>query len=91
MKTKLFSVAVLLAAFATPSLAEESVTVVSWGGAYQDSAGELAAIIEDGARRIDDEALAGLHDLCVLVAEPVDIRLEDFLAQQLGRGVVAVV
>jgi putative spermidine/putrescine transport system substrate-binding protein len=37
MKTKIFSVAVLLAAFATPSLAQDSVTVVSWGGAYQDS------------------------------------------------------
>jgi putative spermidine/putrescine transport system substrate-binding protein len=37
MKTKMFSVAVLLAAFATPALAEDTVTVVSWGGAYQDS------------------------------------------------------
>ena len=37
MKTKIFSVAVLLTAFATPSLAQDSVTVVSWGGAYQDS------------------------------------------------------
>lgn len=36
MKPVLFS-AVLLAALASPSLAQDSVTVVSWGGAYQDS------------------------------------------------------
>src|SRR5260221_13543291 len=37
MKMKLFSTACFLAAFAMPSLAADSVTVVSWGGAYQDS------------------------------------------------------
>jgi putative spermidine/putrescine transport system substrate-binding protein len=37
MKTKFFSAAVLLVALSTSSLAQDSVTVVSWGGAYQDS------------------------------------------------------
>lgn len=37
MKTKFFSAAVLLAALSTSSLAQDSITVVSWGGAYQDS------------------------------------------------------
>jgi len=37
MRIRLLSAVCLLAAFATPSLAADSVTVVSWGGAYQDS------------------------------------------------------
>lgn len=37
MKTKLLSAALILAAFSAVSLAADSVTVVSWGGAYQDS------------------------------------------------------
>src|ERR1044072_8905608 len=37
MKTKLFSAACILALCALPSLAADNLTVVSWGGAYQDS------------------------------------------------------
>ena len=37
MKMKLLSAFCIFAAFRTPSLAADSVTVVSWGGAYQDS------------------------------------------------------
>lgn len=37
MKTKLFSAACILALVSLPALAADSVTVVSWGGAYQDS------------------------------------------------------
>ena len=37
MKLKLFSAACILALLSVPSLAADSVTVVSWGGAYQDS------------------------------------------------------
>src|SRR4029079_13216734 len=37
LKPKLFSAACILALFSLPSLAADSVTVVSWGGAYQDS------------------------------------------------------
>src|SRR6476469_6388894 len=37
MRIRLLSAVCLLAAFATPSLAADSVTVVSWVGAYQDS------------------------------------------------------
>src|SRR4029079_6915062 len=37
LKPKLFSAACILALLSLPSLAADSVTVVSWGGAYQDS------------------------------------------------------
>ena len=37
MKTKLLSTALLLAALSTPLWAADGVTVVSWGGAYQES------------------------------------------------------
>src|SRR6185503_6168043 len=37
MRIRLLSAVCLLAAFVTPSLAADSVTVVSWGGAYQES------------------------------------------------------
>jgi putative spermidine/putrescine transport system substrate-binding protein len=37
MKTKLLSTALLLAALATPLWAADGITVVSWGGAYQES------------------------------------------------------
>jgi putative spermidine/putrescine transport system substrate-binding protein len=38
MKTRMFAAAMLIAAISVPVLAqEESLTVVSWGGAYQDS------------------------------------------------------
>jgi len=37
MKIKLLSAALILAGFSATSLAAESITVVSWGGAYQDS------------------------------------------------------
>src|SRR5687767_130365 len=37
MKIRLFSAALLVAAFSAPVSAQDSVTVVSWGGAYQDS------------------------------------------------------
>lgn len=37
MKIKLFSAACFFALFSLPSWAADSVTVVSWGGAYQDS------------------------------------------------------
>src|SRR6266540_1370758 len=37
MKMKLLSAVWILAVFSTPSLAADAVTVVSWGGAYQDS------------------------------------------------------
>jgi putative spermidine/putrescine transport system substrate-binding protein len=37
MKFRLLSAAVVVAAFFTPALAQDALTVVSWGGAYQDS------------------------------------------------------
>src|SRR5215211_5354251 len=37
MKIKLLSAALILAGLSVGSLAAESITVVSWGGAYQDS------------------------------------------------------
>ncbi|MGE4251152.1 MAG: ABC transporter substrate-binding protein [Parvibaculaceae bacterium] len=37
MKLRLFSAACFAALFSLPSMAADSVTVVSWGGAYQDS------------------------------------------------------
>ena len=37
MKTKLLIAAAAIAALAIPAWAADSVTVVSWGGAYQDS------------------------------------------------------
>jgi putative spermidine/putrescine transport system substrate-binding protein len=37
MKFKLLTAAAVLAVLASPLLAAEGVTVVSWGGAYQDS------------------------------------------------------
>jgi putative spermidine/putrescine transport system substrate-binding protein len=37
LKAKLFSAACILALVSLPALAADSVTVVSWGGAYQDS------------------------------------------------------
>ncbi len=37
MKLRMLSAAVILAALFTPASAQDSLTVVSWGGAYQDS------------------------------------------------------
>ena len=37
MKTKLLFATLILGALSMPSWAADSVTVVSWGGAYQDS------------------------------------------------------
>ena len=53
MKTKLLSAALLLAVFSTPSLSADSVTVVSWGGAYQDSVRK--AFFEPYMKETDDK------------------------------------
>src|SRR4029078_303506 len=58
MRIRLLSAVCLLAAFATPSLAADSVTVVSWGGAYQDSVRKAffePFMKETGGKIVEDE------------------------------------
>jgi putative spermidine/putrescine transport system substrate-binding protein len=61
MKMKLFSAACFLAVFSLPSLAADSVTVVSWGGAYQDSVRKafFEPFMKDSGDKIVEEEFNG--------------------------------
>jgi putative spermidine/putrescine transport system substrate-binding protein len=61
MKIRLFSAALLVAAFSAPVSAQDSVTVVSWGGAYQDSVRKafFEPFMKEGGGKIIEEEFNG--------------------------------
>jgi len=61
MKIRLFSAALLVAAFSAPVSAQDSVTVVSWGGAYQDSVRKafFEPFMKEGGGKINEEEFNG--------------------------------
>jgi putative spermidine/putrescine transport system substrate-binding protein len=61
MKTKLFSAACVLGLCALPALAADSLTVVSWGGAYQDSVRKafFEPFMKDSGDKIVEEEFNG--------------------------------
>jgi putative spermidine/putrescine transport system substrate-binding protein len=61
MKIRLFSAALLVAAFSAPVSAQDSVTVVSWGGAYQDSVRKafFEPFMKEGGGKIVEEEFNG--------------------------------